>query len=459
MPLKVPLLLKGENQPHGISAYSTDLNPFGIQVETSTPFEAVGPVEIQPVNGFFANAESVKGHIRWIKASEDRFRYGIAFDEVVDWPLPLSSLIQGLCADINPHPYLQQLISNLDDGVVLLDTNLRVIAINSHQPFSPVGEPEEQIGRVFEGIEHLSVPLDGGKVFFKQLIRRAQKEQREIKLSACPIIPAGSSHGQGRYYDTYITPIKELNVLVIRTRDVTALEELKRLKKEKEESFWLQYKYLTLGRLFDDLLEDIINPLSAVVGRLDLLHLKMADARSPIYRDQISSWLSELDMAQKALDNIKEFCRAASRRRYRDVKGVQNYFSLNALIEEELRTLELHSAFKKVRKKLDLSPTIPPIRGEYSDWANAFVSLCQRILQQGGTSEQRELIITTTPGNGHIDLKFTHNGKALPLPLEKEPSLAILELLKKKYGITVCLAGASGNQTIILKIPIQMETQ
>ena len=451
MPLRVPLLLEGEGLPRGLEAHSVDINPFGIQAETSAPVEVLGPVEVRPAAGVFAEAHPARGRIRWIKASGDYFRYGIAFDEVANWRIPLSCLVQGLCAHVTPHPFLQKLVDSLEDGLVLLDKDLRVIAINSRQPFCPVKRPAEHLGSPLKGMESMNIPFRGEKVRFKSLLLQAGQGREEIRFSA-PIVPFGTAHE--RYYDISITPIQELGVLVVRTRDVTGLEELKRLKREKEEVFWLQYKYFTLGRLFDDLLEDIVNPLSAVVGRLDLLGLKMADAREPVGAEEVASWQADLSMAQSALDSIKEFCRAASRRRYRDARGSDAYFSISTLIEEELSTLELHHSFRKVKKTLNIAGNLPPIPGSYSDWANAFVALCQRIVQQAGTSAQKELTIAAALGNNHVELKITHNGKALSLPLEKEPSMAILELLKKKYGVSVYLAGGSGSQTITLKIPI-----
>ncbi len=455
IPVKMPLLLRGDESSDFVDGHSTDLNPFGIQFESRLPVENAGFVEVQPKGENGASGSMARGQVRWIKSSDGRFRYGISFDEAVDWTLPLSSLVQGLCVGLSAAPYLQNLVTSLNDGVIFLDTKLQVLAINKAQPFFSFRDIEDIRGRNLSEIEKLTVSTPEGNVSFRQLINRALDENKEISLSACPLVPAGSSRGVTHRYDIWITPLEQLNALVVRTRDVTSLEELKRLTREKEKNFWLHYKYLTLGRLFDDLLEDIVNPLSAVVGRLDLLNLKISNSRTPIYSDQIKLWLADLDLAQKALDSIKEFCRSASRRRYREAQGVKNFFSLNVLVEEELSTLELHSAFKKIRKRTELSPEIPPVQGEYSDWANAFVSLCQRIIRQGGSAGQREIVVTTRLGNDNIELRLSHNGKALPMPLDNDPSLAILELLKEKYGVTVCLAGDSGHQVIILKIPVQ----
>ncbi len=453
----MPLLLRGDLSSDFVEAYSTNLNPFGIQFESDAPLENAGFVVIRPRgDGEFPEGASARGQIRWIKSTGDHFRYGVSFDDAVDWHLPLSRLVQGLCVGLGSTPYFQSLVDSLDDGIVFLDGKLRVLATNAAQPFFAVSNPEEIIGRDFSEVKDLTINTPEGNISLSLLINTALEEKREITLSSCPLVPAGSSHGVARFYDIWVTPLEQISALVLRTRDVTEVEELKRIKTEKEKNFWLHYKYLTLGRLFDDLLEDIVNPLSAVVGRLDLLNLKLSNSKTPVYSDQIKLWLSDLDLAQKALDNIKEFCRSASRRRYRDTRGVRKFFSLNALVEEELRTLELHSAFKKIRKRIELSSAIPPVQGEYSDWANAFVSLCQRIvLQQGGRVGQREITIITELGNGHVELRFIHNGKALPIPFDSEFSLAALELLKKKYGVSVCMAGESGHQTITLKIPVQ----
>ncbi|RKX62680.1 MAG: hypothetical protein DRP37_00940 [Thermodesulfobacteriota bacterium] len=149
---------------------------------------------------------------------------------------------------------------------------------------------------------------------------------------------------------------------------------------------------------------------------------------------------------------MTEFCRTIARRRKKETMGVAVPFSLNSLIEDELRTLDIYSFFKKINKHVSLSPGLPPLQGYYSEWANAFLGLCQVLMRQMSTLDNMEMSIQTFQENGDLALRIGHNGKALHLPLDREPTLNILRLLKKKYGVNVYVSGDSGFQTVTLKM-------
>jgi hypothetical protein len=73
-------------------------------------------------------------------------------------------------------------------------------------------------------------------------------------------------------------------------------------------------------------------------------------------------------------------------------------------------------------------------------------------MRQMSTLDNMEMSIQTFQENGDLALRISHNGKALNLPLDREPALNILRLLKKKYGVNVYVSGDSGFQTVTLKM-------
>jgi K+-sensing histidine kinase KdpD len=207
-----------------------------------------------------------------------------------------------------------------------------------------------------------------------------------------------------------------------------------------------------LCQLFDDLLEDIANPLSAIMGRLDLMTQKMSSVEATLDKAQLKVWISDIESIQTVTDQIKEFVQVVARRRKKDKIGISGPFSLNSLIEDELRTLDLHSFFKKINKHVSLSPDLPLIHGYYSWWANAFLALCQVVMRQMSTLDNMEMSIQTFREDKYLVLSISHNGKAINLSLDRDPVLNILRLLKKKYGVNIYVSGDSGHQTVTLKM-------
>ena len=455
IPLNVPLCLKTEALGSVMGVTSTDLSPYGIQIESDSPVSHHETVTLRPAEGGPKTDYVAKGQIRWVKQEKGKFRSGIAFENVIDWPFSISDLAKGLEIELNLSFYFQYLLDSLDDGVLIFDSNLDIVDSNINQPFCLPRDPEKLKGRHFTEVCSLFKSSEG-EGSFKELVEKALADRKEVRLSAFPCdLPWLNNPDCHRYYNIWLLPLitpEGTRGLVLRSRDVTALRQLKDRGKAREETYWQQYRHFIFGQMFDDLLEDIANPLSAIMGRLDLMTQKMSNIETPLDKAQLKVWTSDIELIQTITDQITEFCRAIARRRKKETIGDAAPFSLNSLIEDELRTLDLHSFFRKINKHVSLFPDLPPLQGYYSEWANAFLALCQVLMRQMSTLDNMEISIQTFLENDDLVLHISHNGKAMNLPLDREPALNILRFLKKKYGVNVYVSGDSGCQTVTLKM-------
>lgn len=455
IPLNVPLCLKTEALGSVMGVTSTDLSPYGIQIESDSPISPNESVIFRPGEEGLKTDYVAKGQIRWVKQEKGKFRSGIAFENIVDWPFSISDLVKGLETEFNHSFYFQYLLDSLDDGVLIFDSKLSIVDSNINQPFCLPRDPEKLKRRHFSEVCSL-VKSSEGEGSFKELLEKAMADRKEVRVSAFPCdLPWLNDPDCHRYYNIWLLPLighKDTRGLVLRSRDVTALRRLKDREKAREETFWQQYRYFIFGQLFDGFLEDIANPLSAITGRLDLMAQKMSSIETPLDTAQLKVWISDIESIQTITGQITEFCRTIARRRKNDTKGVAVPFSLNGLIKDELRTLDLHFFFKKINKQVSLSPDLPSLQGYYSEWANAFLALCQVLMRQMSTLDNMEMSIQTFLEDEDLVLNISHNGKAMNLPLDREPALNILRLLKKKYGVNVYVSGDSGYQTVTLKM-------
>lgn len=455
IPLNVPLCLKTEALGSVMGVVSTDLSPYGIQIESDSPVSHHETVTLRPGEEGLKTDYVAKGQIRWVKQEKGKFRSGIAFENIVDWPFSISDLVKGLETELSHSFYFQYLLDSLDDGVLIFDSKLDIVSSNNNQPFCLPRDPEKLKGKHFSEVCSLFKSSEGEGPF-RELLDKALADRKEVRVSAFPCdLPWLNEPDCHRYYNIWLLPLispEGTRGLVLRSRDVTALRRLKDRGKAREETFWQQYRHFIFGQLFDDLLEDIANPLSAIMGRLDLMTQKMSSIETPIDKAQLKVWTSDIESIQTITGQITEFCRAIARRRKKETIGVAVPFSLNSLIEDELRILDLHSFFRKINKQVSLSPDLPPLQGYYSEWANAFLALCQVLMRQMSTLDNMRMSIQTFKEDEDLVLRISHNGKALNTPLDKDPALNILRLLKKKYGVNVYVSGDSGFQTVILKM-------
>jgi signal transduction histidine kinase len=462
LPLSISLCLKQDAGDTLTGVQSIDLNQYGARIESERPLTLGANVELWPREAEPVTGVAIKGRVLWVKPEKKKFRGGIVFDKTAQWPVPLPEVVQGLGkTPFDRSLSLQDILNTLDDGILILDPKLNIIAANDNQPFCLPREHQRLRGESAQKISPL-FKTKVGEGLFKDLVQMTLRTSEEIKLPALEYSgPEVSRETQPRYYTIWLSPFSGplgIQGVVLRSRDVTTLRHLEEKEKAREDFFWLQYRYITLGQLFDGLLDDLINPLSAIVGRLDLLALKMSGAEAPTGKSEVEGWQADLDAIQNILGHMTEFCRAAARRRTSETLAMPACFSLNALVERELQTLELRSHFKKISKHLSLLPTLPLLHGSYGDWANAFVALCQIIARQMAALDTREMKIQTSVEGEALVLRFSHNGKALGTPLDRDPDLTILRLLKKKYGVSVSVSGSSGLQTIALRVPVRQES-
>ncbi len=459
LPIKKALNLKMAMATSPLEVETIDMNPYGVQIETPLPVDVGGVVEIWPKdgNGNGYKDLAIKGEIRWAMQADRAYRSGISFYRQVDWPIFLSEISSSFEKDLSAPAFLETLINKFDEGMIILDQEANIIAANPCcLPFIPNDIRKNLKGlNLFELDSILNIPIRNEPL--GELVNKALRGDTPLQFTSVPIKNPGGARGSEtiRNYNIRLEPFtfpSGRKGLVIHTRDVTALVWLKQRKRLRDENAELRYSYLTLGQLFDNLLEDIINPLSAVVGRLDLMAMKMSAIKGrSVEGNEIEAWKSDLEDIQNILGQVSDFCRAAARRREKDGVVGLSILSLNNLITDELNALSLHSSFKNIEKRLSLSPKLPLIKADYADWANAVVALCQAAARQMVYLDHRLLSLSTSAQGNKLKITIAHNGKALRLPLENDPALAILGLLQKKYGVIVSVSGSTGSQAITLE--------
>jgi nitrogen-specific signal transduction histidine kinase len=451
LPLRFPVELKRGKKALG-QAEVRDISPAGMRISLrQLPVHEGEVIWIRPLNRE-AKTMEVPARICWIGGSDGRKSAGIAFEEEVDYPLFFSALVSRMDTAFLASPLLQDMLDALHNPVVLLDENLSILALSNHFPRLAF-DAQALKGADLSSIEPFYAFLEDGRFDFKQILGKALRDPRQIVLQAIPF--QAPDDKEKSFFNITVTPIAlsgQKKAVMVEVRDVSSLCMLKERINKREKNLLYQSRYFMLGQIFDELLDDIVNPLSAVVGRLDLLQMRIQQAIAGGDRsEEVAKWVKELDTINRLFDDVVEFCRVAAKRRERDklVQGEESA-SISSLIEDALAIMELHSAFRAIRIEKDLASNLPPIRGDSFAWTNAVVYILQAIMKRMKGLEEKRIALKSELHDGKVALRITHNARALMIPIEKSVGFGVLDFLIKRYGLTIATAGSTGDQTISL---------
>ncbi len=449
--VEFPVLLSMDtNRSFNEKAFALNISPTGMLIKTDETFE--------PGQKLFLSSDSIRssmgllaGEVKWIRQTREGNFTGLFFEDSVKF---FSFLLQkGLISSPRyDHSFLQAVIGNLEDTIILVDKDLKIQAISKRQPIISVPEHEVLNKKVTEAPSILKLLLKESKLSRSDFLD-VLHSNKERFFSSLKISYGSNGDKKTFFFNVILKPIfhlDETKYLLIQIKDVTSLHKLKEELKERDKYHWEQYRLTLVGHIVDELLEDIINPLSAAVGRIDLLSMKMAH-----YQERngeagiVANWLKELKIIDDLMEQITQYCTIAAKRREREKLGaLDGEISFNRLVQETVNILRINSHFKDVDIKLDLSQDVPNIRGEYFDWLNALIALLQVISKEMQAQDKKEIKIENKLLDNLIVLSITHNARALRLPLEKEVGLGILELIQRKYDTTIDISGGSGSQKI-----------
>jgi len=333
-----------------------------------------------------AMAQLILRPIRALAGELDRLRRG-EFDVGVgvgggDEFQELAAQLQGLgrqlqadrIATLSEKAHLQHVVNQLEDGVVFLNAERRVLFFNRAAE-SVVGRPLEQaVGMPLADL------LDPGHPLW-------------------PLVEQAIAAGGGARSATLELPQdgrpKELLVSIFPMQDAhevmgTAIL-LKDLESVKTVQSLVSYsaKLAALGRLTSGVAHEVKNPLNAMMIHLDLLKEKL-DAPTPEVEQSLEVIGSEIRRLDRVVQGFLRFMRPQ--------EMVFKTVDLNALLQSLGALLEVEWQAQGIRLAFDLDAGLPPVGADEELLRQAFLN----ILQNAGQA---------MPGGGTVTLRTARDGR------------------------------------------------
>ncbi|HET8578634.1 MAG TPA: ATP-binding protein [Methylomirabilota bacterium] len=349
-----------------------------------------------------ALARLVLRPIRALTAELDRLRRG-EFDVgggVIgggDEFQELASQLQGLgrelqadrMATLSEKARLQHVVNQLEDGVIFLNAERRVLFFN-HAAESLVGRPLEQV---------VGTPL-GELLAADHPIR--------------PLVDQAFAAGGGARNATLVLPLdgrsKEFLVSVVFMRDANrvmgAAILLKDLESVKTVQSLVSYsaKLAALGRLTSGVAHEVKNPLNAMMIHLEVLKERLDDP-NPEVQQSLEVIGSEIRRLDRVVQGFLRFMRPQELViKPVDLNGLLQ--SLGALVEAEWQS-------QGVRMVFDLDGALPPVGADEELLRQAFLNILQnagQAMPHGGTVTLR----TAREGRDSARVEIADEGVGIP---------------------------------------------
>jgi len=271
-------------------------------------------------------------------------------------------------------------IQGLRDGVIVLDAEMRVLALND------------------AAVAHLQ-PLGVTPVKDAALRAPALAAAALEALASGEPQPSVEMTGEGdarRYISLTATPTPGADRVVLVLRDVT--EE--RLMQER---LLQSEKMASVGQLVSGVAHELNNPLTGVMGFAQLLLMRDHDERT---RREVETIYSEAERASKIVQNLLSFAR-----RRRAQKEMVN---INSLVQRvlELRNYEL--AVRDIEVSTNLDPRLPETMVDPGQIQQVFLNIIinaeQAILS---TKRGGRLAIRSYVHDGLIKVAFRDDGPGI----------------------------------------------
>jgi two-component system nitrogen regulation sensor histidine kinase GlnL len=252
----------------------------------------------------------------------------------------------------------EQILANLDDGVIALDTQSKIIFFN---------EASEMLTEISSGT---AVDQSFAKIFKREpwlldLVKTTHAPPHKRVGAEGDLV---SRWGRKLPVGVTVSPLRDRQGQFIGT--ILLLRDIKR-RKELEEDLKRADRLALMGTLAAGLAHEIRNPLGGIKGAAQLLR-RSADGDASIH-DFTDIMIREVDRVNQLIEQLLDLSRP-SQIKFAAINIHEILEDVLLLENQALTGKELH-----VRKRFD--PSLPPIRGDRAQLTQVFLNLVKNAFQ------------------------------------------------------------------------------
>ncbi|MGD9852621.1 MAG: PAS domain-containing sensor histidine kinase [Nitrospirales bacterium] len=319
-------------------------------------------------------------------------------DEFRELAAQLQLLGQKLKSDrlksLSEESHLEGVIEHLEDGVVLVDAQGKVLFFNHAMEMmvdfsvSPIqGQRLEELGSSFTSLINL--------------VNQVLLEKKDCQAIPC-VLPRKGEKASFYISVIYLGNFSHFQGAMILCRDVEAMKTLQSLVRYAAQ-------LTTIGQLTSGLAHEVKNPLNSMV-----IHLEILKEETKSLNGELQQSLQVLEGEVRRLDRVVVGFLKFMRPQELEISSV----NVNQLIMREVSLLEAEWGSKGINIILDCAPNLPAIPADPDLLSQVFLNIilnaCQA-MDQGGDIR----IATSTQQDNEIRISISDQGRGIP-PKERE---------------------------------------
>ncbi len=254
-------------------------------------------------------------------------------------------------------PRWEEIFASFGDGLVVLDTECRLIGINpaAEQITGFSGELVlgHSLWEAFPGneeiLERLKNPMEEGSALTLHEVpwKGWRRERATVDLSVTPSIGDTGDH----------------NAWIVVFRDVTPLKNLQEEVRKSD-------RLAMMGTIAAGLAHEIKNPLGGIKGAAQLL---ARDKISDEFKECVEIIVREADRVNRLIGRLLALTRP------KDLK--MEPININELLDSILRLEEVSAPSQSVRIVREFDPSLPPVMGDDDELRQAFLNFVKNALE------------------------------------------------------------------------------
>ncbi|MEI6126311.1 MAG: HAMP domain-containing sensor histidine kinase [Pseudomonadota bacterium] len=235
-----------------------------------------------------------------------------------------------------------------------------------------------------------------------------------------------------------------------------------------------------IGSCLKGLAHNINTPLSAIMGRSEMLQMRFnrikSRADSGIDKEELEKCIKDIALILENSAKVSETVKNAMKKSINAESVKVQLIRLDTLLKDELEFLKADMYFKhNIEKTYDIPESIPPLKGVYVHFSNSFFEILENCKQAMLNSDEKKLLVFMGCDDRTIEIRFHDTGCGFD-PVTREHMLDMLCTTSEKGDLPATVTGMQrvarllrpynaqfhiqsmpGDTTFTMKIPLQKD--